>query len=85
MVFTSKILIININNLSCHSPENFSSEAVHQLLEILIQQRSVQSIEEIVSILLVLHEQLQILEYLLLHGTGLIVSDQSKVKEHNFD
>ena len=49
-------------------PEHFGCEPLHELLQILVEDAGVQSVKQIVLLLLVFFEQLQILENSFLHG-----------------
>ena len=51
----------------------FSRQAVHERGEILVEDRGVQPIEQIVALLLVLHEQLDVLVYPLVHGNRVLI------------
>ena len=49
------------------SPEHFSTQPWHQLLQVNVENACVQPVEQLVSPLFVLHEDSQILEHLLVH------------------
>ena len=64
--------------MSCivkYLPEHFRSESLHELLKILIENTGVESVKQIVRILLILHKQLQVLEDPLLDGDQVVVTD----------
>ena len=65
--------------------EDFGSQAWHQRAEILVQDGSVETVEQVVTLLLALHEQLQVLEDALLHLDVVVVPDGVLTEEIKLD
>ena len=65
--------------------EDFGSQAWHQRAEILVQDGSVETVEQVIALLLVVHEQLQVLEDALLHLNEVVVTDRVFAEEIKLD
>ena len=58
------------------SAAHLSGQTVHEAVEILVEDGRLQLVEQVVTLLLVVHEELEILVHSLLDGDSVLVSRQ---------
>ena len=67
------------------STEHFGRQSGHEGAQVLVQDGSVETVEQVVTLLLALHEQLQVLEDALLHLDVVVVPDGILTEEVELD